>query len=121
MPTSFTEGQHRGEFLVSCAHGNRSFEQITLTGGDFAAGTVLGQVTADGKYTVIDPSASDGSETAVAVLYDNVDASSADQRATILARDAEVTRAELQWHAGATQNEIDAAVAELAAAGIIAR
>lgn len=121
MPTVITEGQHRGEWLISEANGCRSRDVGTITGGSFAAGTVLGRITADGKYTVSDPEASDGSEVAVAILFDNVDATSADREGVIFVRDCEANLSELQWHAGVTQIEIDAAVVELAAAGIVAR
>lgn len=50
-----------------------------ITGGTYKRGTVLGMVTASGKYTACVKTAEDGSETPVAILVDNVDASSADQ------------------------------------------
>ncbi|CAM7367515.1 Bacteriophage lambda head decoration protein D [Klebsiella michiganensis] len=50
-----------------------------ITGGTYKRGTVLGMVTASGKYTTCVKTAEDGSETPVAILVDNVDASSADQ------------------------------------------
>ncbi|GKX39568.1 head decoration protein [Pectobacterium odoriferum] len=50
-----------------------------ITGGAYQRGTVLGQVTASGKYTQSVKAATDGSETPVAILVDDVDASSSDQ------------------------------------------
>lgn len=50
-----------------------------VTGGTYKRGTVLGVVTASGKYTLSVKTATDGSETPVAILVDNVDASTADQ------------------------------------------
>ena len=50
-----------------------------ITGGTYKRGTVLGMVTATGKYTLSVKTATDGSETPVAILVDNVDASTADQ------------------------------------------
>ncbi|HAT1603382.1 TPA: head decoration protein, partial [Raoultella ornithinolytica] len=47
----------------------------TITGGTFQRGTVLGMITASGKYTQSVKTATDGSETPVAILVDNVDAS----------------------------------------------
>ena len=49
--------------------------------GVLQAGTVLGKVTASGKYVAYDNTALDGSETAVAILADKVDATSSDQLA----------------------------------------
>lgn len=51
----------------------------TITGGAYKRGTVLGQVTASGKYTQSVKTATDGSEKPVAILVDDVDATSADQ------------------------------------------
>lgn len=51
---------------------------VTITGGLFLRGTVLGKITASGKYTLALAAASDGSQTPVAILVDNVDATSAD-------------------------------------------
>lgn len=51
----------------------------TITGGTFKRGTVLGMITASGQYTKSVKTATDGSETPVAILVDNVDASTADQ------------------------------------------
>lgn len=51
----------------------------TITGGTFQRGTVLGMITASGKYTQSVKTATDGSETPVAILVDNVDASTSDQ------------------------------------------
>ncbi|HDT6090113.1 TPA: head decoration protein [Raoultella ornithinolytica] len=51
----------------------------TITGGTFQRGTVLGMITASGKYTQSVKTATDGSETPVAILVDNVDASNSDQ------------------------------------------
>lgn len=50
-----------------------------ITGGAFKRGTVLGLVAASGKYTQCVKTADDGSQVPVAILVDDVDASSADQ------------------------------------------
>ena len=212
--TTFTEGQHAAEFLVSEAAGTRSRETGTLLSGqDLEAGAVLGKVakgaasivaaagntgsgsiaaatvgagakvgayrvyciepgtnagvfavedpdgieigeatvavafstdltftiadgTVDfvagddftitvaagsGKFKEYNPANTDGSETAVAVLYDNVDASLADTSMTYIARDAEAVADSLQWFTGATTNQKTTGKADLALVGIIAR
>jgi hypothetical protein len=123
MPQTLTEGQHRGEFLVSEANGDRSRETVTVASGEtLKPGHVLGQVTASGEYKKYNPSNADGSETAVAVCYDHVDASGGAVDAPIVARDAEVNRAELVWFSGATDAQKTTGVDELAAqSGIVAR
>ena len=50
-----------------------------ITGGAYKRGTVLGVISASGKYTLSVKTATDGSEKPVAILVDNVDASTADQ------------------------------------------
>ena len=46
--------------------------------GVLAEGTILGKVTASGKYAAYDNAASDGTQTAVGILSETVDATSAD-------------------------------------------
>lgn len=121
MPNVITEGRRTAEFLISEANGHRSREQVTVTGGAYASGTVLGKITASGKYTIYDPAAEDGSETAIAVLYAAVDASTADQRAPVIACDAEVNGVVLTWFDGATDPQKATGAAALTAAGIIVR
>jgi hypothetical protein len=114
--TTLTEGKHAAEFLLSEASGERSREQVVLssTAAALVAGTVLGKVTASGEYVAYATGASDGSETAVAILFDNAADLAADQKVLVIARDAEVIEAEL--------TSLDAAgKAELAAVGIIVR
>ncbi|NIJ40349.1 hypothetical protein FHS78_000619 [Parvibaculum indicum] len=219
--TEFREGFHAGEHLVSEANGYRSRSVGTITGGKYAAGTMLGKITEGGtvtvseatfegtgtgaltlatpaysaavhegdyqaicvdpatdgglfnvlrpdgtmdgvakvgvaydgevkftiaddttdfaagdtftipvaiadnadlnKYTQLDPSATDGSQHLAAVLYDGVDASTADVEGTIHDRDCEVNGLAVTWIDGITDNQKAAAIAEGAALGIIVR
>lgn len=50
-----------------------------ITGGTYKRGTVLGVVTASGKYKLSVKTATDGSEKPAAILVDDVDASTTDQ------------------------------------------
>lgn len=54
-------------------------DSVTVTGGPYKRGTVLGEITDSGKYTLCVKTATDGSESPVAILVDDVDASTADQ------------------------------------------
>lgn len=110
-------------YLVSEANGFRSREVgvIASGSGKLDAGAVLGRVTATKKLVPLAPAASDGSQTAVAILYEACDATSADVRRTTTARDSEVQAAVLVWPAGTTDNQKTAALAQLAALGIAAR
>ena len=107
-------------------------EQIkgTLTDGgtDFVVGdgfditVVEDDDAADiGHYTQFDQDGTNGSQIAVAVLFDNVDATDAAMDAVVHARDCEVNAAELTWPDDIDADEKAAAAAQLASAGIIAR
>ena len=120
MP-ELTEGRHAGEFVVAEGNGSISRETITVLSGEtLEAGTVLGKVTASGKYKALDPAAVDGSEAAAGVLYGGVDASVADAEGVAIVRLAEVHAGELVWPDGITAGEKITALSELAALTIIA-
>ena len=115
--TTLNESNHRGEFLVGELPSGLSRTTGTLiTGQDLAAGTVLGKITASGKYTQHAPAESDGSENADAILFDNVDASDADAEGVVLIdHDAAVNTDEVVFaDAGAGKT---AAIADLEAKG----
>lgn len=120
--TVFNEGRHAAEFLVSEANGHRSRETVTIASGEnLEAGAVLGQVSADSTYKLYDPGNADGSETAVAVLYDAVDATDGEEPGVIIARDAEAAADALTWFDGASEAQIDTGTGELENVGIVAR
>src|SRR5690349_8840599 len=97
-------------------------EGILASGsGALRPGRVLGRLTASSKLVPLAPAASDGSQTAAAVLLENVDATAADQRVVILSRHAEVVLQALEWPAGITATQQAAALAALEAKGIVAR
>ena len=117
-----TETIHAGEFQPVLANGDRSLEVVTLISGqDLQAGTVLGKITASGKYTQHDQDAADGSEAAAAILYNEDDASGGDKNAVVVIRDATVAGASLTWQPDIDAGEKTTAIAELAALGIIVR
>lgn len=97
MPT-LTEGGYAHGFVISELPGTASRENVTLIAGQkLVAGTVLGKITASGKYTTLAPAAVDGSQTAAGILVFDTDATSADKVTAIIARGAEVNNAELNW------------------------
>lgn len=84
-------------------------------------GTVLGKVTATGKYKRVEASAVDGSQTASVVLTaDTAVVANTDKKAVVVASGpAIVSKAGLYFGASVdTQAELDAAYAQLAAVGI---
>lgn len=122
MPT-LSETLGAGAFIKSEANGEYSREQVTIASGagKLLAGTVLGKVTASGKYIAYDDNNADGSQTAVAILYADTDATSADKQATVIVRAAEVWNARLQWAATVLAGEKTTALADFASIGIVVR
>jgi hypothetical protein len=121
MPT-LTEGRHPGGFLVWEAFRDYCREVVTIGTGTLEPGTVLGKVTATGKYAAHDPDATDGTETAIAVLWGSADASAGDAPAVALVRGpAIVNRHDLVFAGTPDEPEITAAHTALAAAGILVR
>lgn len=124
MPNLFNEGRHNGEGLLSELPGSQSREAITVVAGAgiIAPGSVLGRITASGKYQLSPATGADGSQTAVAVALYGCDATSADQKITAIVRGAEWNANTLTYDA--TVNSAPARAtkqAQLAAVGIIAR
>lgn len=122
--TVFTEGRNPGEFLLSEASGNRSRDVITVASGAgvIAPGTVLGKLTSGGKYTPSPATGADGSQTAVAVALYGCDATSADQKLVVIARDAEVNVNLLAYASSVDDaTKRTAKASQLAAVGIIVR
>lgn len=123
MGTVLREGRHPGEYLLNEEEGNYARENITVAEGQvLEAGTVLGKVTADGTYAIYDNGASDGTQAAAGVLYDNVDASEGEVAAVAHVRGPlEVVSASLVWASGTSGGDKTAALADLRALGIIPR
>lgn len=119
--TPLYEAFHDGGFIVSQANGHRSVDRGTLSGSKLLAGTVLGQVTASGKWVILAPAADDGSQNAAGFSYATVDASTADKTGTVVVRDAEVNGNEIIWPAGITGPQKTTALGKLAALSLIVR
>jgi hypothetical protein len=122
--TTLTEGKHAGGFLVWEVLRDYTRETVTIASGagKLEPGTVLGKITTGGKYTGLTPTATNGSQNAVGILWAAVDATAADTPGVVLLRGpAIVNRHEIVWPEGATEAQITAATTALAALGIILR
>ncbi len=122
--TTLTEGKHAGGFLVWEVLRDYTRETVTVASGagKLEPGTVLGKITTGGKFTALVPAATNGSQNAAGLLWDAVDASTADAAAVVVLRGpAIVNRHELIWPDGATEAQITAATTALATIGIILR
>src|SRR5687768_18298897 len=105
-----TEDRFSGaaHYIVSEANGMyRSREQIGIArgAGVLKPGTVLGKITASGKYAAYNPTLATGVEDAVAILWEGCDATSEDVRRTATVRDTEVHADVLVWGAGVTTDQ----------------
>lgn len=98
---------------------------FTLADGatDFVAGDGFDIVVASGsgKYTGYDDGLANGAQTAVAVLMQNVDATSSDVSATAVVRFAAVKKDALQWISAVDNTAKTQAYANLLAVNIVAR
>lgn len=103
------QGKWTGEFLLSEANGTRSREQVVIdsTAGALVPGTVLGKLTG-GDYVAYNNGASDGSQTAVGILYAAAPNLTVDQKAVMIARDAEVDESELTGLDAAGKTDLQA-------------
>lgn len=120
--TTLNEGNYAGDVVLFEEDSRYSRAEITVAAGaDLKVGSVLGIVTASGKYVLSDPAAVDGSQTPVAVLLQDADAAAADVQAIALVRHAKINRSALVYHADIdTAGERQTAIDALAAVGIIA-
>ena len=90
------EPMHAGEFLLSEGAGNISREAINVAAGSaLNAGQVLGLVTTSGEFAAYEPTAEDGSEKAVAILYGPLGESDIVRRGRAVVRLAEVSEVHL--------------------------
>ena len=121
---ALTQTPSMGDVLKWDANPNYTRETATLlTGSIYSVGSVLGIITASGKYKLAEVGAVDGSAVAIAVLLTATDATAGDATGVILARGpAIVSKAALVFDA--TVNDApktDTKHAELVAVGIVPR
>ena len=125
--TTLTMAPTLGDLLKYELNANYCRETVTLKSGtSYPIGSVLGKITASGKYR-LSPAAQvvgdEGAETAVAVLIERVDASAADKTGLVVARGpAILSKVSLSFDASVDQPaERTAKHAQLAACGIVPR
>lgn len=118
----FTEGTYPGEFLISVANGQRSYENVTVAAEqDFGPGSLVAQVSASGEFVVWNPEGTDGSENVAGVtIYGVKTGENETTKTVIIARDAEVLTSALDF-GEASSAEIEDAIDDLRSLGIIPR
>ena len=112
-----------GDLLKYEAPNLYSRDRVTVASGqNLPLGTVLGIVTASGKYKQIDPSAEDGTQVAAGVLLQACDATLIDRDdGLVVARHAVVAHRALAWPDAITTAEQLTAIAQLKALGVLVR
>ncbi len=113
-----------GDVLKYEVNPNYTRDVITLLAGmPYPVGSVLGKITASGKYKLATSGGTDGAQTAVAVLLYAVDATLADAQGIVVARGPSiVSRAALAYDATINDaGKITTKLGQLATVGIIAR
>ena len=122
MPT-LTQPKNLGDLLKYEAPNLYSREQDTVAAAQhLALGTVVGRETATAKLKALDPAASDGTESAVGVLGNAVDATLIDRDdAILIARHAIVARGALVWPNSISAAQKNAAIQQLAERGVLVR
>lgn len=87
-------------------------ESIVLDTGNLTRGALLGKVTATGKYILSLAAAADGSQTPVAILAEDADATSADQT-TVAYLTGEFNTAAMTFGTGHTAASVAAGLRDL--------
>lgn len=120
--TTYTEPYRSNEIISAECPGTLSRESVTIVAGSGAivVGTVLGKITASGKYAPYDDDNADGTETAACIALENVTAT-ADITCATLYRLAEYKADLLVWASTNDAPDKTAGLADLAAKYLIGR
>lgn len=110
------DGQLVGDGVVGTEFDNQIKFTVNDGATDFVAGDAFTLAVSGGtyKYKEYDAADTDGGQRVAGILYDNVDATSADKAGMAIVRDAEVRKDDLTWFTGATTAQKDAAIDALA-------
>lgn len=120
MSTVFSEPIYLGDLLKFEEDNRYSRDLITVAAGqNLVLGTVLAMT--NGQAVAFNPNATDGSETVVGVLLDDVDATLAATESIMVSRNALLSDRYVVWPAGITSQQQAAATAALNALGVVIR
>lgn len=114
---SLSEGPRQGDIVRWEVNRNFSREEVTLAAASTMTvkrGTVLGIITATGKYVPSVSGASDGTQNAVAIALDDIPTNTTGVTATVLRRMGIIVQGDLVWDATYdTDNKKAVAIANL--------
>ncbi|WP_265042087.1 head decoration protein [Wolbachia endosymbiont (group B) of Melanostoma mellinum] len=118
--SSITEQNNLGDLLKYEASSLYSRDQITVAKGqNLKLGTVVGR-DKDNMIRIINPTATDGTQTAIGVISSDVNAKE-NAKGVIIARGAMLADHAVVWPANITEEQKNAAIKQLETRGIIIR
>ncbi|UPA54494.1 head decoration protein [Wolbachia pipientis] len=117
-----TEQNNLGDILKYEASSLYSRDQITVAKGqNIKLGAVVAKKTEDGFIRVLNPTATDGTQTAIGVILNDVNSKDSDIKAVIITRIALLADNAVVWPANITEEQKTAAIKQLETRGIIIR
>lgn len=117
-----TEGANLADLLKYEAPNLYSREEVTVEAGqNLKLGTVVGRVSATDQIKQFNPTAEDGSQKAIGVLLQNVDASEKTEMAIMAAREVLVAKKYVIWPSEITEEQKKSATENLYDRGIVLR
>lgn len=111
-PSFGSAGSLTHDNLIAGTAINMVTESIVLDTGNLKRGALLGKITATGKYVLSASAAADGSQTPVAILAEDADATAADQT-TVAYLTGEFNTAAMTFGAGHTATSVAAGLRDL--------
>uniref|UniRef100_A0A3B0J7C5 Head decoration protein n=1 Tax=Wolbachia endosymbiont of Aleurodicus dispersus TaxID=1288877 RepID=A0A3B0J7C5_9RICK len=120
--TSITEQNNLGDLLKYEASSLYSRDQITVAKGqNLKLGAVVAKKTEDGFIRVLSPIGTDGTQTAIGVITNDVNSKDSDMKGIIITRIAMLADHAVVWPANITEEQKTAAIKQLEARGVIIR
>ena len=120
--TNITEGNNLGDLLKYEVSNLYSRDQITVAKGqNIKLGGVVAKKTDDGFIRVLSPIGTDGTQTAIGVITNDINSKDSDMKGVIITRIAMLADHAVVWPANITEEQKAAAIQQLEARGIIIR
>ncbi|MFT4314702.1 MAG: head decoration protein [Wolbachia pipientis] len=117
-----SEQNNLGDLLKYEASSLYSRDQITVAKGqNLKLGTVVAKKTDDGFIRVLNPTGTDGTQTAVGVITTDIHSKDYDMKGVIITRSAMLADHAVVWPANITEEQKTEAIKQLETRGIIIR
>ncbi|WP_265030430.1 head decoration protein [Wolbachia endosymbiont (group B) of Athalia cordata] len=117
-----SEQNNLGDLLKYEASSLYSRDQITVAKGqNIKLGTVVAKKTDDGFIRVLNPTGTDGTQTAVGIITTDIHSKDSDMKGVIITRSEMLADHAVVWPTGITEEQKAAAIKQLEGRGIIVR